>query len=233
VPFVLLGASLLWFRWFGFNSGSSLSADSIAANAFTTTMVATSAGVLGWLLVEQLPGRQARPRWAPRPARSRAWSRSPRPVRSSTGWAASRSAWSPASCVRCPSVLKYRFNLDDSLDVVGVHFVGGWVGTIMTGLLCTTTAGAALKNGLLSAAVFDQLWRQFVRPPRLGVLVHAGPDLRLRDQGRPIGFRVDDDDEVAGCRHHRARRVRVRAEHRGGGAFRPVANSVSSEAVDV
>ena len=79
LPFVMLGAGLLWFGWFGFNAGSALAADDLAGVAFINTIVATCAAMLGWLIVEQIRDGKP-PRSAPRPAWSPAWSRSPRPA---------------------------------------------------------------------------------------------------------------------------------------------------------
>jgi ammonium transporter, Amt family len=233
VPFVLLGASLLWFGWFGFNAGSSLKADSIAANAFTTTMVATSAGVLGWLLVEQF--RDGRPTT----------------VGAASGAVAGLVAITPACafvnslggiaiglvagvvCALATS-LKFRFRLDDSLDVVGVHFIGGWIGTIMTGLLCTTTGGAALKNGLFLGGGFDQLWRQFVAAATVSVYSFTLALIFGFAIKKTIGFRVSDEDEVTGVdtSEHAESGYELGALG-GGGTFRPVASSLRTEAVDV
>ena len=83
LPFVMLGAGLLWFGWFGFNAGSELAADATAALAWTNTLLATSAALLGWLFVERLRDGPP-PRWAPPPVPSRDSWPSPRPAGSST-----------------------------------------------------------------------------------------------------------------------------------------------------
>jgi Amt family ammonium transporter len=132
VPFVLLGASMLWFGWYGFNAGSEGAADNIAGLAFTTTTVATCAATLGWLLVEQLRDGK------------------PTTVGAASGAVAGLVAITPACAFVSPLgaiaigliagmlcatavSLKFRFGFDDALDVVGVHLVGGITGTVLIG----------------------------------------------------------------------------------------------------
>ncbi len=147
VPFVALGAGLLWFGWFGFNAGSELTVDGITGLAFINTQVATSAAVLGWILVEWIRDRK------------------PTLVGASSGAIAGLVAITPACgfidpwaavllglvagavCALAVS-LKYRFGFDDSLDVVGVHFVGGWIGTLWLGLFANSKANGAITDGL-------------------------------------------------------------------------------------
>src|SRR2546430_8282785 len=132
VPMVALGAGLLWFGWFGVNAGSELTADPITAVAFVNTQCATAAALLGWIIVEWIRGR-------------------PTMVGASSGAVAGLVAITPACGFITPGAsvilglvagavcalavgLKYRFGFDDSLDVVGVHFVGGWIGSLSIGL---------------------------------------------------------------------------------------------------
>lgn len=160
LPFVMLGAALLWFGWFGFNAGSAVGSNGVAGAAFLTTVVATCAAMLAWLLVEKLRDGHATT------------------LGGASGIVAGLVAITPA----CSSVdvvgaivvgvvagalcalavgLKYRFGYDDSLDVVGVHLVGGLVGTLLVGLVATEAAPAGV-NGLFYGGGFDQLWRQAV-----------------------------------------------------------------------
>ena len=97
LPFVMLGAGLLWFGWYGFNAGSALSSGGIAASTFVTTTVATATAMLAWLLVEKIRDGHAHLAWVPRRASWRAWSRSRRPVRRSTS---SARWWSVSSAAR-------------------------------------------------------------------------------------------------------------------------------------
>ncbi|MBT8225234.1 MAG: ammonium transporter [Dactylosporangium sp.] len=147
VPLVALGAGLLWFGWFGFNAGSELTVDSVAGIAFINTQVATAAAVLGWIIVE--------------------WLRDGKPtlVGASSGAVAGLVAITPACGFIAPYAsvllglvagavcayavsLKYKLGYDDSLDVVGVHFVGGWIGSLWIGLFATIGINPALADGL-------------------------------------------------------------------------------------
>ena len=148
IPFVLLGAGLLWFGWFGFNAGSELAADGVASAAWVNTNTATATAMLGWLLAEKIPLRQVDGtrrgvRCGRRPGRDHAVRRLGQP----DGFARS-SVSSPASAVRFAISLKNKFGFDDSLDVVGVHFVGGWIGTLCVGFFSTTGTNSLGNNGI-------------------------------------------------------------------------------------
>ena len=196
LPLVMIGAGILWFGWFGFNAGSALAANGQAAEVFVTTLVATGAASLGWLLVEKLRDGHATSLGA------------------ASGVVAGLVAITPA----CSSVtplgailvglvagvvcalavgLKYRLGYDDSLDVVGVHLVGGVWGTLAVGLFASasTTAGV---DGLFYGGGIDQLWRQavgagvvlvysFVLTLAIGLVIQ-----------KAMRFRVTDEDEVTG-----------------------------------
>ncbi|SDX85935.1 ammonium transporter [Geodermatophilus africanus] len=196
LPLVMIGAGILWFGWFGFNAGSALAANGQAAEVFVTTLVATGAAALGWLLIEKLRDGHATSLGA------------------ASGVVAGLVAITPA----CSSVtpigailiglvagvvcalavgLKYRLGYDDSLDVVGVHLVGGLWGTLAVGLFASasTTAGV---DGLLYGGGLDQLWRQalgavavlvysFVLTLVIGVVI-----------AKTMRFRVAEEDEVTG-----------------------------------
>ncbi|GAA2866901.1 ammonium transporter [Pseudonocardia halophobica] len=202
LPFTVLGAALLWFGWYGFNAGSALSADGLAAMAFANTTVATCAAVLAWLLVEQL--RTGRPTT----------------LGAASGAVAGLVAITPAcgfvdlwgaiaigvvAGVICPltCALKWRLRLDDSLDVVAIHLVGGLVGTLLVGVFGTTAVNAALPaDGLVHGGGFTQLGRQavaagvvagysFVVTLLLGYLIRV-----------TIGFRASAEAEAGGLDLH-------------------------------
>ena len=147
---VMLGAGLLWFGWFGFNAGSALGANDAGRRwSGSTRMVATGAGRPRLAARSSGSATVTPPRWAPPPASSPAWSRSPRPARRSP-----RSARSSLGClagVVCALAvgLKYRFGFDDSLDVVGVHLVGGLWGTLAVGLLATRGRAGRRRRAVL------------------------------------------------------------------------------------
>jgi len=167
VPFVALGAGLLWFGWFGFNAGSEQTVDGTTAVAFVNTQVATAAALLGWIIVEWIKGGK------------------PTLVGASSGAVAGLVAITPAcafiepwsaallgvvaGALCCLAVgLKYLFRVDDSLDVFGIHFVGGWIGCLWIGFFATGRAGWVFqpneggfgKEGLFYGGGGDQLVAQ-------------------------------------------------------------------------
>ncbi|GAB3362059.1 ammonium transporter [Modestobacter lapidis] len=196
LPLVMIGAGLLWFGWFGFNAGSALAANNTAAVVWVNTLVATGAAMLGWLLVEKI-----------RDGHSTSLGAASGVVAGLVAITPACSAVSPigaiiigvVSGVLCALAvgLKFRFGYDDSLDVVGVHLVGGLVGTVLIGFLATADAPAAV-NGLFYGGGVDQLWRQvvgavavlaysFVLTLVIGAVIH-----------KVMGFRISEEDEVAG-----------------------------------
>ena len=196
LPLVMIGAGLLWFGWFGFNAGSALAANNTAAVAWVNTLVATAAATLGWLLVEKL-----------RDGHSTSLGAASGVVAGLVAITPSCSSVSPIGAIAIGAVagvlcalavgLKFRFGYDDSLDVVGVHLVGGLVGTILIGLLATADAPAGI-DGLFYGGGVDQLWRQVVGA--LAVLVFSfiltlviGIVIQ-----KTMGFRITEEDEVTG-----------------------------------
>jgi ammonium transporter, Amt family len=193
---VMIGAGLLWFGWFGFNAGSALAANNTAAVAWVNTMVATGAATLGWLLVEKF-----------RDGHSTSLGAASGVVAGLVAITPSCSSVSPIGAIIVGAVagvlcalavgLKFRFGYDDSLDVVGVHLVGGLVGTILIGFLATAEAPAGV-DGLFYGGGLDQLWRQVVGA--LAVLVFSfvltlviGIVIQ-----KTIGFRITEEEEVTG-----------------------------------
>jgi Amt family ammonium transporter len=198
VPFVALGAGLLWFGWFGFNAGSELTVDSVTAVAFVNTQLATAAALMGWCIIE--------------------WIRDGKPtmVGASSGAVAGLVAITPACgfIAPLPAVLlgliagavcalavslKYRFGYDDSLDVVGVHFVGGWIGSLSIGFFATTQVNAvAARESLFYGGGVDQLWRQFVGSGVVTVFSFAVAALLALVLKSVKILRVTEDAEVGG-----------------------------------
>jgi ammonium transporter, Amt family len=196
VPTVLLGASLLWFGWFGFNAGSALAANQTAALAFTNTQVATAAAVLGWLLVEKIRDGH------------------PTTLGAASGAVAGLVAITPACAFIVPwsavllgvlagaicalaVAIKYRFGFDDSLDVVGVHLVGGIVGCLFVGFFGTVRSGIGV-NALFYGGGFKQLWIQAVSAG--SVLAYSFTIALILGLiiEKTIGFRISDDAESGG-----------------------------------
>jgi len=209
LPFVMLGAALLWFGWFGFNAGSEFAADGTAGQAWINTLTATCIASLGWLLVERIRDHHATSLGA------------------ASGVVAGLVAITPAAGsvdivgamfiglaagILCALAvgLKYRFGYDDSLDVVGVHLVGGVVGTVLIGLFANVTRDAdgavtsytwapdGALNGLFYGGGFTQLATQTV-VAIIAILISGvmtviiGLALKYT-----MGWRIPEEHEVEG-----------------------------------
>src|SRR3954454_8378948 len=157
---VMAGAGLLWFGWFGFNAGSALGANGQAAEVWVTTMVATGAAALGWLATEKIRDGHATSLGAASGLVAGLVAITPSCSSVTPFGAICIGAIAGTVCALAVS-LKYRFGFDDSLDVVGVHLVGGLWGTLAVGLFASASATAGV-SGLFYGGGFDQLWRQAV-----------------------------------------------------------------------
>src|SRR6058998_1362071 len=196
LPMTVMGASLLWFGWFGFNAGSALGANGLAAHAFTTTNTATAAAALGWMLTE----------WNSRGK--------PTVLGAASGAVAGLVAITPAAGFVTPMAsifigalagflcytacnLKAKLGYDDSLDVVGVHGVGGTWGALATGLFATKLVNDAGGDGLLYGNP-KQLWIQFLAVVVTWVLGFVMTAVILKVLDAIMGLRISDEDELAG-----------------------------------
>ncbi|MBB1256145.1 ammonium transporter [Streptomyces sp. OF3] len=185
LPMVVLGAALLWFGWFGFNAGSALAANGEAANMALNTQVATATAVLGWLLYERI--------------RHGAFTTLGAASGAIAGLVAITPAGASVNAISAMLIglvaglvcswavsLKFKLGFDDSLDVVGVHLVGGVIGTLLVGFLATETGGLtqfgkqALGAGSVMVFTFVVTWI-------LAKLIDV-----------TIGFRASEDEETAG-----------------------------------
>ena len=196
LPFVVLGAGLLWFGWFGFNAGSALKADSTAAVVLVNTLVATSAAMLAWLLVERLRDGHATTLGAASGIVAGLVAITPACSAVTPLGAIAVGAITGAVCALALS-LKYRFGFDDSLDVVGVHLIGGLMGTLLVGLFASASAPAEV-DGLFYGGGFDQLWRQAVGA--FAVLIYSfvlSLVIALVVKA-VVGFRLSPEDEAEG-----------------------------------
>lgn len=203
IPLVALGAGLLWFGWFGFNAGSELTVDSVAGLAFINTQLATAAAVLGWIVVEWIKDGK------------------PTMVGASSGAIAGLVAITPACGFIAPWAavllglvagavcalaisLKYKLGYDDSLDVVGVHFVGGWIGSLWLGLFATNEVNAAItdvvgaSDGLFYGGGIAQLGRQALAGLIVTVWSAGIAALLAFVINKTIGFRISAEAEVDG-----------------------------------
>src|SRR5271168_1976685 len=164
VPFVMLGAGLLWFGWFGFNAGSATSSNGSAGSTFMATTIATSTAMLAWLLVERI--RDGKPTTLGAASGIVAGLVAITPSCSSVNALGALAIGAVAGVLCALAVgLKFRLGFDDSLDVVGVHLIGGLAGTLLVGLLAApespAIAGVAgVSKGLFYGGGWDQLERQ-------------------------------------------------------------------------
>src|SRR5213593_2964125 len=145
VPLVLLGAGILWFGWFGFNAGSALASNALASSAFVNTQLGAAAAILGWIILERFRTGKATSIGAATGAVAGLATITPA-AGYVPAWAAILIGLAAGVVCFYAVGLKSRFGYDDSLDVVGVHMVGGMLGTILTGIfarLAINAAGAA------------------------------------------------------------------------------------------
>ena len=210
VPFVALGATLLWFGWFGFNGGSQFAADGVAALAVLNTVVASGAGLVAWMTVERV--RNGKPTL----------------VGAATGLVAGLVAITPAAgfvepwaavlmgiivapiCYFAVSFLKAKIGYDDALDAFGCHSVGGIVGGILTGVFCVSDLSWTDKGGLIYTGDPSLLLSQIlgilvtivfvaVADVIIGVVIKAifKGDLRVSEEEEALGLDVSVHGESA------------------------------------
>jgi Amt family ammonium transporter len=197
LPFTVLGTGILWFGWFGFNAGSALAANGVAAQALVNTHLAAAAGMLGWLIVEKFKAGHA--------TTLGACSGAVAGLVAITPCAGFVGEMSPiiiglAAGIVCYLALrvKERLRLDDSLDVIAVHLVGGLLGTILLGLFADTAINPDGADGLFYGGGLELVKDQVVAAT--GVLIFSG----LLSYGiavavdKTVGLRVDPDSELIG-----------------------------------
>ncbi|HEX3792734.1 MAG TPA: ammonium transporter [Pseudonocardiaceae bacterium] len=197
VPFVLLGAALLWFGWYGFNAGSALAAGDLASVAFTTTTIATASALLGWIVVEQI--RDGKPTTLGAASGAVAGLVAITPACGYVGPIGALVIGIAAGAICALAVgLKFKLGFDDSLDVVGVHLVGGVVGTLLIGLFATASVNSAGGDGLFYGGGLHQLWRQAVAA--FAVMIYSFVLAYIIGWiiNKTIGFRVDAEAESVG-----------------------------------
>jgi Amt family ammonium transporter len=196
VPLVMLGAGLLWFGWFGFNAGSALTAGGVAGMAFFNTQVAGAAAVAGWLIVERRRDGKATTLGAASGAVAGLVAITP--ACGSVNPLGAMAVGAIAGVVCCYAVgLKFRFGYDDSLDVAGVHGVGGMVGTLLIGVLATA-AVTGEANGLFFGGGLGLLGRQALAAMAVAAWAFGVTWLVAKAVDRTIGLRVSKPAELAG-----------------------------------
>ncbi|WP_454085024.1 ammonium transporter [Georgenia sp. Marseille-Q6866] len=190
LPFVMLGAALLWFGWFGFNAGSAYAADGLAGLAWVNTTTCAAAAILGWLVVEKLRDGHATSLGAASGIVAGLVAITPAAGALSPVGAIVLGLLAGGLCALAVS-LKYRFGYDDSLDVVGVHLVGGLVGTVMIGFLATD--GGLFYGGGLNLLAVQVIIA--VVAMALSAVVTLVIALALK---ATLGWRVPEDVETIG-----------------------------------
>lgn len=197
LPLVLIGASLLWFGWFGFNAGSAVSSGALATSAFVVTNTATAAAALAWMFAE----------WGYRGK--------PTVLGAASGAVAGLVAITPASgfvgpissiiigvgagviCYFATTVIKMKLGYDDSLDAFGIHGIGGTWGAIATGLFATKTINSAGNDGLFFGNP-GQMIPQLVAVAVAWALAIVGTFILLKVVDMMVGLRVSDEEERIG-----------------------------------
>ncbi|WP_043993533.1 ammonium transporter [Leifsonia xyli] len=200
VPLTLLGAALLWFGWFGFNAGSEAAVDGVAALAWINTLAAPAAATIGWLVVEKVKDGKPTSIGAASGAVAGLVAITPACNILTPFWAILLGLVAGAVCAIAVD-LKFKLGFDDSLDVVGIHLIGGLIGTLWIGFFgFTHVDGDASKpfSSLLYAGSFAQLGAQAIGA--FAVLIYSfvlafaiGAVIQ-----RTMGFRIKNEDELAG-----------------------------------
>ena len=197
LPLVMIGAGLLWFGWFGFNAGSALGANGLAGVAFVNTLSATCAAALGWLLVERLRDGHATSLGAASGIVAGLVAITPACAFVDTAGALSIGVI--AGVLTALAVgLKYRFGYDDSLDVVGVHLVGGLVGTILIGFFGTKSVNEFSVDGLFYGGGASQLVKQIQAALIVMIFSFVVTYILGTILSKTIGFRVSKEEELEG-----------------------------------
>lgn len=196
IPFVVLGTGLLWFGWFGFNAGSGLAADGLAANAFLVTHAAAAAAAITWALIDWIINGK------------------PTTIGICTGAIAGLAAITPAAgfvdfkgalvisiisamvCYYMVGTVKIKLKYDDSLDAFGVHGVGGFLGSILVGVFATPSVQAAYTGAWFGN--FHLLWSQTIAV--VVTILYSGvlTFILFKIVNKFVGIRVSDEDEANG-----------------------------------
>ncbi|WP_269928031.1 ammonium transporter [Kocuria massiliensis] len=193
LPFVMLGAAILWFGWFGFNAGAATDAAQ-AGRIWVNTLVCPAAAMLGWLLTERLRDKHPTTLGAASGIVAGLVAITPACANVDPGWAIVLGFVSGAACALAVG-LKYRWGYDDSLDVVGVHLVAGIIGTVALGFIATPETGQA---GLFYGGGFHQLLAQTVATVLTMAYTAIMTFVLAWVLKKVMGFRISDREELMG-----------------------------------
>ena len=209
LPWTLIGTGILWFGWSGFNAGSALAADGVAAQALFNTFTAAAAAMLGWLIVEKL--KDGKPTTLGAASGAVAGLVAITPCAGFVGGMAPIAIGFVTGILCFLAIqLKYRFRYDDSLDVVAVHLVGGLSGSLLLGLFASATYNEAIEGseGLLMGGGSELLIEQviasvvvlafsFVASIVIGKLIDLSIGLRVSEEDEEIGLDLTQHAETA------------------------------------
>ncbi|MBF0570330.1 MAG: ammonium transporter [Candidatus Omnitrophica bacterium] len=205
VPFIILGASLLWFGWFGFNAGSALAANGLAAQAFVNTNTATAAAAISWAVMEWI------------------FTGKPTTLGAASGAVAGLVAVTPACgfvdvsgalwigllvsvlCYSMVAFVKPRLGYDDTLDAFGVHGIGGFWGAMATGLFAVKAINPSGGADGLFAGNPGQVWVQFIACATTIAYTAIGTLIICFVVDKVMGIRAQQDEEIMGLdlsQHH-------------------------------
>jgi Amt family ammonium transporter len=197
LPLTLLGTGILWFGWFGFNAGSALGANNLAAQAFLNTNNAAAAAMLGWLIVERLKTGHATTLGGASGAVAGLVAITP-----CAGFVGGMSpiiiGFSAGVICFLAIQLKFKFGYDDSLDVVGVHLVGGIVGSLMVGLFADTAINSLGADGVFLGGGAELLGKQALAVGATLVWSFVISFILAKVIDATIGFRCSEEDEAVG-----------------------------------
>jgi Amt family ammonium transporter len=197
LPFVMLGAGLLWFGWYGFNAGSATNSGGVAGSTFITTTIATATAMLAWLLTEKI--RDGHPTTLGAASGIVAGLVVITPSCSSVNVLGALAIGAIGGCLCALAVgLKFKFGFDDSLDVVGVHLVGGMTGTLLIGFFATKEAPAAVDGLFYGDHSLDQLWRQAVGAFAVLIYSFVVTTILAYILKFTLGLRLDEEAEHNG-----------------------------------
>ena len=199
LPLTLLGTGILWFGWFGFNAGSALAANGVAAQAFLNTFVAASAAMVTWLVVERLKGGHATTLGAASGAVAGLVAITP--CAGFVGGLAPLAIGGVAGVLCYLAIsLKFRFGYDDSLDVVAVHLVGGIVGSVLLGLFADASVNPSGADGVFFGGGWSLFGEQVLAVAAVmafSFTVSLAIGFGLK-KALPGGIRVSEEDEETG-----------------------------------
>lgn len=193
---VMLGAALLWFGWFGFNSGSAVAANATAGVVMLNTVAATGAAMLAWLLVERVRNGHATSLGAASGIIAGLVAITPACSAVDPLGAMAIGAIASAACAYAVS-LKYKLGYDDSLDVVGLHLVAGLIGSIFIGFFATSSAPAGV-DGLFYGGGSEQLVKQIIASFAVLAYSFIATWLIAKVIDRTMGFRITQEAEITG-----------------------------------